>query len=234
LEKGIAENLGVALGDELEFELQGVSLPTQVASIREVDWQRIQPNFFAVFPEGVLETAPQFYAVVTRADSSQASADLQRAVVERFPNVSMIDLTLVLNTLDSILGRVASAIRFVAMFTILTGVAVLISAVLSSRSQRLKESILMKTLGAPRHQIITAIVAEYLFLGAISCATAAILATLATWGLSFYFLGAVASISWMPIITIIMIVTGATVLAGVIGCWGMFGRSTLEAFRLET
>jgi putative ABC transport system permease protein len=234
LEKGIAENLGVGLGDELEFELQGVSLPTQVASIREVDWQRIQPNFFAVFPEGVLETAPQFYAVVTRADSNQASADLQRAVVERFPNVSMIDLTLVLNTLDSILGRVASAIRFVAMFTILTGVAVLISAVLSSRSQRLKESILMKTLGAPRHQIITAIVAEYLFLGAISCATAAILATLATFGLSFYFLGAVAGISWMPIIAIMVIVTSATVLAGVIGCWGMFGRSTLEAFRLET
>ena len=108
----------------------------------------------------MLESAPQFYAVVTRADSSQLSADLQRAVVEQFPNVSMIDLTLVLNTLDSILGRVSSAIRFVAMFTILTGVAVLISAVLSSRAQRLKESILMKTLGAPRHQIITAIIAR--------------------------------------------------------------------------
>jgi putative ABC transport system permease protein len=181
----------------------------------------------------VLESAPQFYAVVTRADSSQLSADLQRAVVERFPNVSMIDLTLVLNTLDSILGRVSSAIRFVAMFTILTGVAVLISAVLSSRTQRLKESILMKTLGAPRHQIITAIIAEYLFLGAISCATAAVLAAMATWGLSFYFLGTVASISWAPIFAIIAIVTGATVLAGIIGCWGMFRRSALEALRVE-
>jgi putative ABC transport system permease protein len=233
LEKGIAESLGVSLGDELEFELQGVSLPTRVASIRDVDWQRIQPNFFAVFPEGVLESAPQFYAVVSRADSSQLSAKLQRAVVERFPNVSMIDLTLVLNTLDSILGRVSSAIRFVALFTILTGLAVLISAVLSSRTQRLKESILMKTLGAPRHQIITAIVAEYLFLGAISCATAALLATMASWGLSFYFLGTVASISWLPILAIVAIVTGATVLAGIIGCWGMFRRSALEALRVE-
>jgi putative ABC transport system permease protein len=233
LEKGIAENLGVTLGDELEFELQGVSLPTLVASIRDVDWQRIQPNFFAVFPEGVLESAPQFFAVVTRADSSQLSAALQRAVVERFPNVSMIDLSLILNTLDSILGRVSSAIRFVAMFTILTGLAVLISAVLSSRNQRLKESILMKTLGAPRNQIITAIVAEYLFLGAISCATAALLAAMATWGLSFYFLGTVASISWAPILVIIAIVTGSTVLAGVIGCWGMFRRPALEALRVE-
>ena len=68
---------------------------------------------------------------------------------------------------------------------------------------------------------------------AISCVTAAILAILATWGLSFYFLGTLASVSWTPIVIIGMIVTGATVLAGVIGCWGMFGRSTLEAFRLE-
>ena len=233
LEKGIAESLQVSLGDELEFELQGVALPVRVGSIREVDWQRVQPNFFTVFPAGVLESAPQFYAIVTRADSSQVSADVQRRVVERFPNVSMVDLALVLNTLDSILGRVSSAIRFVALFTILTGLAVLISAVLSSRTQRLKESILMKTLGAPRHQIVMAIVAEYLFLGAISCTTAAVLATIASWGLSFYFLGTVPDVSWRPILVIVTIVTGATVMAGVIGCWGMFRRSALEALRVE-
>ena len=234
LEKGIAESLQVTLGDQLEFELQGVSLPVRVASIREVDWQRVQPNFFAVFPTGVLETAPQFYAIVTRADSRQLSADLQRAVVEDFPNVSMVDLTLILDTLDSILGRISSAIRFVALFTILTGLAVLISAVLSSRAQRLKESILMKTLGARRRQIVTAVVAEYLFLGAISCATAAALATVATWGLSFYFLGTIPDIPWTPMLAIVAVVTGATVIAGVIGCWGMFRRSALEALRVET
>lgn len=233
LEKGIAETLQVTLGDELEFELQGVALPARIASIREVDWQRVQPNFFAVFPAGVLESAPQFYAVVARAESAQKSADLQRAVVERFPNVSMVDLSLVLNTLDTILGRVSSAVRFIALFTIVTGVAVLISAVLSSRAQRLRESILMKTMGAPRRQIVTAIVAEYLFLGAISCATAVLLATLAAWGLSFYFLGTVPNISWTPVLIIVITVTGATVLAGVIGCWGMFRRSALEALRAE-
>ena len=234
LEKGIAESLAVTLGDRLQFEVQGVALPTQVGSIREVEWQRIQPNFFAVFPSGVLETAPQFYAMVTRADSAQRSAQVQRAVVERFPNVSVIDLTLILNTLESILSRIASAVRFVALFTILTGVAVLVSAVLSSRSQRLRESILLKTLGAPRRQIIRAIIAEYLFLGAISCITGAVLGALASWGLSFYFLGTVSTISWTPIMTIIVLVTGATVLAGVAGCWGMLRRSPLEALRVGT
>jgi putative ABC transport system permease protein len=234
LEKGIAEALKVDLGDRLEFELQGVPLPVRIASIREVDWRRVQTNFFVVFPEGVLEDAPQFYAVAIRTETADLSARLQRAVLENFPNVSMIDLTLVLDTLDSILGRVSDAIRFVALFTILTGIAVLAGAVMSSRAQRLKEAILLRTLGAPRSQIVGAIVAEYLFLGIISCVTGTFLAALAGWGLSFYFLGAVSSISFAPLLTILALVTGATVLAGVAGCWGIFRRPALEALRAES
>lgn len=233
LEKGIAETLKVSIGDSLDFELQGVPLPTQVASVREVDWQRVQPNFFVVFPEGVLENAPQFYAIATRAESAQLSAALQRAVVERFPNVSMIDLTLVLDTLDSILDRVSAAIRFIAFFTIITGFAVLVGAVMSSRSQRVKESILLRTLGAPQSQIINTIVAEYFFLGVISCATGALLASFASWGLSYYFLGAVATMSAAPVVAIVVIITGATVGAGLAGCWGIFRRPALEALREE-
>ena len=233
LEKGIAESLRVTVGDPLEFDVQGVSLRTRVASLREVDWQRVQPNFFVVFPEGVLENAPQFYAVVTRADSSGASASLQRAVVQRFPNVSVIDLALVLNTLDAILGRVSDAIRFVALFTILTGFAVLASAVLSSRSQRLKESILLRTLGAPWRQIVSSVIAEYMFLGLISGLTGAVLAIAASWGLSFYFFKTVAAVSLPAVISIPLLVTGITVLAGGLGCWGILRRSALEALRAE-
>lgn len=234
LEKGIAEALKVAVGDSLEFELQGIPLPARVASIRRVDWQRVQPNFFVVFPEGALESAPQVYALVTRTDSIQLSARLQRALVESFPNVSLIDLTLVLDTLDSILGRVARAIRFVALFTILTGLAVLGGAVWSSRSQRLKEGVLMRTLGAPRSQIVRAVLAEYLFLGAISCTAGALLAVLAAWGLGFYFLGVVASIPVAPILWISLLMTGATTLAGVMGSGGIFRRSAMEALRAES
>jgi putative ABC transport system permease protein len=233
LEKGIAGTLKVGIGDELQFDLQGVSLPTRVASIRQVDWQRVQPNFFVVFPEGVLENAPQFYAVVARAESAASSANLQRAVVERFPNVSVIDLTLVLNTLDSILGRVSDAIRVVALFTILTGCAVLASAVLSSRSQRVKESILLRTLGATRRQIVTSVIAEYVFLGLISGVTGALLAILASWALSFYFFKTAAALSVGAVVSVPMLVTVITVLAGALGCWGIFRRSALETLRAE-
>jgi putative ABC transport system permease protein len=223
----------VSVGDSLEFEIQGVSLQTRVASLREVDWQRVQPNFFVVFPDGVLENAPQFYAVVARAESAASSANLQRAVVERFPNVSVIDLTLILNTLDSILGRVSDAIRVVALFTILTGCAVLASAVLSSRSQRVKESILLRTLGAPRRQIVTSVIAEYVFLGLISAVTGALLAILAGWALSFYFFKTAAAFSVGAVVSVPMLVTVITVLAGALGCWGIFRRSALETLRAE-
>lgn len=234
LEKSIAETLHVGVGDRLQFDLQGVPLLTEVSSIRAVDWQRLEPNFFVVFPEGVLEQAPQFYALVMRTDSSERSGLLQRAVVERFPNVSMIDLTLVLSTLDAILGRISAAIQFVAVFTILTGLFVLGSAILSRRSQRLKESILLKTLGAPRRQILTIVAAEYLFLAAIACLAGFVLGALASWALSFYFLGITFSFAAVPAAAIVAVTTGVTVGLGVLGCWGIFSRSPLEALRAET
>lgn len=233
IEKGIAENLKVGLGDELEFEIQGVPVKTKVTSIREVDWQRVQPNFFVVFPEGPLENAPQFYAVVARAESAEAAARLQRAVVERFGNVSMIDLSLILNTLNAILGKVSAAVRFVALFTIVTGFAVLASAVIGSRAERVRESILLRTLGAPRAQILGVIAAEYLFLGGIAGATGTLLGVAATWGLSLYFFAVPALIAPSPMIIIFLVVTAATVITGAVGSWGIFQRSPLEALRAE-
>ena len=233
VEKGIAETLGVGLGDELVFEVQGVPLSTRIASLREVDWQRVQPNFFVVFPEGVLESAPQFYAVVARAESRQAAANLQRAVVERFPNVSLIDLSLILATLNSILDKVSGAMRFIAFFTIITGFAVLASAVLGSRSQRLRESILLRTLGARHAQILGVIGAEYFLLAGSAGAAGAILGLGATWALGLYFFGTTVSIALGPVVAIVALVMAATVLAGLLGCWGIFRRSPLEALRAE-
>ncbi len=233
LEKGIAETLRVGLGDLLEFELQGVPLTVQVASIRVVDWQRVRPNFFVVFPAGVLEQAPQFYAVVTRAESAELSARLQRAVAETFPSVSLIDLTLILDTLDAILGRAERAIRFVALFTILTGLAMLASAIAAGRGQRITESVLLRALGAPKGQILTIVATEYLFLGACSALAGALLASLASWGLSFYFLGTAARFALTPVLWVLLLTTATVLLFGALGCWGIFRRPPLEALRAQ-
>ena len=233
VERGIAESLRVDIGDSLEFEIQGVPLRTRVANLREVDWQRVRPNFFVVFPEGVLETAPQFYVMAARAGSAAAAAKLQREVVERFGNISVIDLTLILNTVNAILGRISYAVRFVALFTILTGFAVLAGAILLSRGQRIKESILLRILGAPRSQIVTGVIAEYIIAGAVAAATGTLVALAASWGLSLYFFRTVAHVSGISLTVIPLLVTLVTVSAGVLGCWGIFRRSALDALRAE-
>src|SRR5690606_14838383 len=102
-EEGIARNLRLEIGDELVFDVQGVPVPARIASLREVDWRQLSPNFFFVFPPGSLEGAPAMHMIVTRVDSAEQSARLQRDVVRQFPNVSAADLRLILQTIDSVL-----------------------------------------------------------------------------------------------------------------------------------
>jgi putative ABC transport system permease protein len=184
LEQGIANELKVGLGDELEFDVQGVPIKTRVASVREVNWRRVQPNFFVVFPLGVLESAPAMHVLVTRVRSSQESARLQSEVVKRFPNVSAIDLSLILQTLDSILEKISFVVRFMAMFTVATGLLVLAGALLTGRYQRVQESVLLRTLGASRKQIFQILLVEYFVLGLLAALTGVILAIGASWALA--------------------------------------------------
>lgn len=233
LEKGIAKNLGVTLGDELVFDIYGVPFTTRVASIREVNWQRMRPNFFVVFPTGVLENAPQFYVLVTKVPSNEISARLQRAVVQRFPNVSAIDLTLVLNTVDAVLSRVAFAISFITLFSVLTGLMVLTGAVMSSRYQRLGESALLRTLGASRAQIRKILIIEYLFLGSFASLTGVMLAVAASWALAYFVFEAV-HLPAVPLILVgPLVVTGITILIGMLNSRGICDRPPLEVLRSD-
>ena len=175
LEDRLAKELGVKLGDELVFNVQGLTVRTEVASLRAVEWRRMEPNFFVVFPKGVLEDAPKFYLVSVHAGTVAQSARVQRAVTQAFPNVSAIDLALVLRTLDGVFAKIEFVVRFMVMFTVLTGVIVLAGAVLAGRSQRLRESVLLRILGASRGQLVKIQLVEYTLLGALAGLTGALL-----------------------------------------------------------
>ncbi|MBL9213987.1 MAG: ABC transporter permease, partial [Opitutaceae bacterium] len=176
----------VAVGDEIVFDVQGVPVKTHVGSLRSVDWQRMQPNFFVVFPEGVLEAAPKFHVMALRAESAELSARIQQAVVREHPNVSAIDLGLIMQTIDRVYTRASFVVEFLALFTVVTGAIVLAGAVLIGRSQRVRESVLLRTLGATKAQVNRIMVAEYLALGTLGAAVGAILAVGANWALAFY------------------------------------------------
>jgi putative ABC transport system permease protein len=233
LEEGIARPLHVSVGDELVFDVQGVPITTTVGSIRNVDWRRVQPNFLVVFPTGVLEEAPQFHVLVTRVNSDETSARLQRAVVQQFPNVSIIDLALVLNTIDAVLSKVSFVIRFMALFSILTGLTVLASAVITSRYQRIQESVLLRTLGASRSQIIRIMMIEYLFLGGFAALTGIVLALAAGWALAQFVFEAVFVPATLPLLMTLILVIGLTILIGMLNSRGICNRPPLEVLRVD-
>jgi putative ABC transport system permease protein len=186
VETGIAQELGLKLGDEIVFDVQGVPVRTAVASLREVNWRRPQPNFFMLFPRGVLEQAPSMDVLVTRVDSSAQSAQLQREVVKTFPDVSVIDLTLILETVDAIVEKVSFVIRFMALFTVVTGMLVMAGALAGSHFQRARECALLRTLGASRRQIWRILAVEYAALGVLAAATGMLLALAAVWALAAF------------------------------------------------
>jgi len=172
----LAEDAQISVGDPVVFNVQGVLMETVVGSIRKVDWANLQINFSIVFPEGVLENAPQFNVLTTYAATEEASAGLQRDLVRKFPNVSIIDLRQIFSVVEDILDKVSWVINFMAFFSILTGIIVLIGSVRTSKYQRIRESVLLRTLGAKNKQILNITALEYVFLGLLGSLVGILLA----------------------------------------------------------
>jgi putative ABC transport system permease protein len=234
LEDKTAQRLKVQVGDRLDFDVQGVPMTVTVGSLRKVEWEKVTPNFFIVFPDGVLEKAPKFYVLVTRSQSSQMSARIQQAVVSQFPNVSVIDLALVFASVDAILSKVSFVIRFMAMFSIVTGLTVLAGAVITGRYQRIQESVLLKALGASRRQVLRILMVEYLFLGLISSLSGLILALAATWALARFLFRFPLTIAYLPTVAVLLGVLGLTLLTGMLSSRGIHSRPPLEVLRSDT
>jgi putative ABC transport system permease protein len=230
----IYENLEVSVGDTLVFNVQGVPVTTVVASLREVDFQRPEPNFFVVFPKGVLEDAPQFFATTLRTDDENHSIAIQQEVTVDFPNVSAIDISIALQSIREFLDKVSLAIQFMALFSIITGFIVLASSVAISRKQRTKESVLLRTLGAGKSQVGSIQTIEYALLGLLSSLAGLILALVASWGLAFFYfdLAFVPDLLTLSVITLLII--ASAILIGWSGSRHIFKHSPLEILRLET
>ena len=181
VEKEVASELGIGLGDTVTWNVQGVQIPARVTSLREVTWARFEPNFFVVFNPGAVERAPKQFAILASVPTSLEVAMLQRSVVGRFPSVSSLDLSLIQHTINNVLGKVTSAIRFMAIVSLAFGIPVLFSAVAATRRERLREGVLLKTLGATRRQVGRIMLAEYALLGALGSAAGVVLSVGGAW-----------------------------------------------------
>ncbi len=228
-----ARSLDVEIGDELIWNVQGAMITTYVGSIRKIDFRSMQTRFFILFPNGVLENAPQFQVLVTKSPDTETTAKYRSAVVKAFPNVSVIDLGMILVTLNDILKKVSYIIQFMAGFSILTGLIVLISSLFLSKYQRIRESVLLRTIGAMRDQILKINFVEYFLLGSLSALTGILLALLGSYLLATQQLELEFDIRWLPILIIFIVVVGLTVLIGLLNSRDVLNKAPLEVLRKE-
>ena len=189
LDQDVAAQLKVTIGDRIAWDVQGVRVLSQLTSLRAVTWGRFEPNFFAVFQSRALETAPKSFVLVAAVSSDTVIARIQRSVVTRYPNVSSVDLSLLRSTILQIIGKIALAVRFLALFSLAMAVPVLFSAVAATRRDRLREGVLLKTLGATRAQIGRILLAEYALLGLLGASAGMLLSFAGAWGLITFVFG---------------------------------------------
>lgn len=231
LDQGYAERIGVKVGDEIICNVQGLLIPTKVGSLREVDWDRVQTNFRVVFPKGVIDEAPQFHVIMTRTPNEQVSADFQLKLVKSFPNISIIDLKLILTVLDEIISKVSFVIQFMAALSIITGLIVLLSSILISKFQRIQESVLLRTLGASKKQVFAITALEYFFLGALSSIAGILIALFSAWALAVFNFEIPFRPDPLVILIIFVCVTLLTVVIGIFNVSGILRKPPLEVLR---
>lgn len=231
--ENIADNMKAKVGTKITFNVQGALVNTVVTGIRRVDFGRVQTNFLILFPSGILENAPQFNVIVTRINSVEQSAKFQRELVKKFANVSVVDLTQILKTVDEVLTKISFVIRFMALFSILTGLMVLISSVYLSKFQRIQESVLLRTIGASRRNILIINGLEYFWLGSLATLTGMGLSTLAAWGLARLVFKVPFDINWLPLFITPLSITAIIVMIGLLNSRKVVNESPLEVLRQE-
>ena len=231
---GMQETLKVGVGDSLMFDVQGVSIKTFISGIRKVDWPQDPPNFIFVFPTGVLENAPQIWVAATRVNKPEDAVQFQQELVFGFPNVSLIDLRLILSTVDELFGKIGLVVRFLALFSIITGLVVLAGAVMNSKFARIKENVLLRTIGARTAQIMKITLIEYGYVGIFSAITGMALSLGGGWLLTRFFFEVEFSVNG---IELGIISVGVIILTVFIGWWNsreVISTPPLQVLRKES
>lgn len=235
-EQKMAADLNIGIGDEVTISIEGFgeSRNVRVASLREVDWRSMNLNFFIVFPEGSIDPYVSFNVLAAHSPSPEATAHLQKSLFEQFPYVNSIDLSLILKTVQSVLTSAGQTIQMMAMFTVITGALVLVASILAGRRVRIRESVLLRTLGASRQQISRILAIEYALLGCMATVTGAGLALLASTLLGqLVFEGDPYKIPWLMLASTTSGVIITTVILGMLLSRGIASQPPLQILRAE-
>nr|HNI23960.1 FtsX-like permease family protein [Plasticicumulans sp.] len=182
VEQGLAETLGIRLGDRLRFAVAGQSVEGTVTSLRSVEWDSFHVNFFVVFPPGALDGLPATW--ITSFHLPAGRQALIAELVRAHPSVTVLDIDALLSKVREIIERVVLGVEYVFLFTLAAGLAVLYAAIQATRDERRYEAALARTLGASRRVVLQGLIAEFAVLGLLAGVLAAAGASALGWGLA--------------------------------------------------
>ena len=228
VESKLAKNLELKLGDRLSFNVGGLERDVRVTSLREVDWDNFQPNFYMVFAPGTLADLPTTYLTSFYLPAQQ---DKELIALSRdFPTVTLMQVEAILAQLRSILAQVTLAVEFVLLFVLAAGLSVLFAGLQATLDQRIQQGALLRALGAERKLLIRTRRAEFALLGA----TSGLLAALGCELISALLYQSVFDLTWQPHPWLLLLpLIGALLVgaAGVIGTRKALNASPLAVLR---
>ena len=226
MEDGIATTLGLKLGDELRFDIGGVTKDARITSLRKVDWGSMRANFFAMYPVAHLDGVAITYLAAFHAPDK---AGFDNALVQQFPNITSVDMAATLAQVQSVLDQVIKAVEFLFAFTLAAGLVVLFAAVTATREERAREYAIMRALGARASLLRQVQRAELAGVGLLAGFLASVVAMGVGWALAHY----VFDFTWTASLWVPLVGSAAgAVLALLAGWWGL--REVLQRPVMDT
>jgi putative ABC transport system permease protein len=228
----LAKGMNLKIGDTLTFNVMGRPITAAIANLREIDWSGMGMNFSVIFAPGTLEHAPHAYLATVRVDRAH-EAGVDRAVARDFPNVTSVRVRDILATVNALLRQINEAVSYAASAALIAGVVVLAGAVAAGYSDRVRDAVILKVLGARRAEIARVYLLEYSMMGLITALVAMALGTLAAWLVITQIMEA--RWSFHPEILVATALAGlaVTVAFGFLGTWRALGERPAPHLRVD-
>jgi len=226
----LAKGLGLKLGDTITVNVLGRELTARIANTRLVDWQSMGINFIMIFSPGVLETAPHS-ALATVTMETRGEANLERGLAQAFPNVTSVRVKNALAQISSILSQFSMAVRSTGVVTLLSGVLVLAGAMAAGFRARLRDSVVLKVLGATRLTILGIYMREYLVLGLATSLIAGVAGTLAAYSVVVTMMQMPWHFLPLTLLSTVVLATLATIAMGLAGTYGALSAPAARGLR---
>ncbi|MFL6375824.1 MAG: ABC transporter permease [Pyrinomonadaceae bacterium] len=234
VEEGMAKTLKVEAGDSITFDISGRKITARVANIRRIDVRNARTAFVFVFRPGTLETAPQSFAATVLNHVPQLDRQkLQRDIVDAYPNVQIFDVADIVDAVNKLVKNFVIAISFVGSFVLLSGILILIGSVALTKSQRIYENAILKTLGANRRTLATILIAEYGVLGFLAGLIATGFAVSLSYAVTRYLLDVEWEFDWMLTVGGVLVTTVLVTVVGTLASFDVLFRKPLATLRSQ-